>query len=253
MVWAAINNPFPDNTENQAPQPATPTEKAGVEIPIFRSLPEQPVKKIQLGGTPHPTGTRSVSDKPEEKKRNDPTLQDAADPTQLDIPVRGIAAPIDPTGPSYESTRFNPAMGRIDFWLEPSTAKPCEAGPAYMLAHVTRTFRNLVDDPAVPDDHGVPAESKITVTLTDGTRCVFEVVDFDLNIGEPVPGTPAHRVNKSEWAATLWRKSIEMTQSRPVLFLLTSGGLEFEVVNGENHRIHADVVMAELVEVHPPG
>ena len=178
------------------------------------------------------------------------SLETATRPVHIAIPAKDIAAEIDTTGPSYNSNRFNPAAGRIDFWLEPGTAKPCEAGPSFMLGHVTDVFAYLTTGPG--DDHrdGLETGDKVAVTLEDGTECIFEVVDFDLAIGEPVDGTPAHRIGKNDWAQTYWEEAIQSSIERPVLFLLTSSGTEFEP---SGHRANNDIVMAELTDIRTPA
>lgn len=176
---------------------------------------------------------------------------DYPNPVRLEIPSQGIAAEIDGTGPAFDRLVFNPLRNRLDWWLDDQTVGPCEDGSVFILGHVTDKFRNLVDDPEISDDSGVSTGDVVYVRLIDYTVCVYRVVEFESEFGEEVPGTPARRFVKDDWASRDWSNVIRENGSEPTLFLLTSGGTVFETVNGERHRVYADVVKTVLEEIVP--
>lgn len=177
---------------------------------------------------------------------------DYPDPVRLEIPSQNIAAEIDGTGPAFGRLIFNPRRGRLDWWLGDNTVGPCEQGPVFILGHVTGKFRNLVDDPAIRGDSGVVAGDAVSIQLADGTVCLYRVVDFLSAFGEEVPGTPARRFRKDDWAGYDWSNVIQENGDKPSLFLLTSGGTVFETVNNERHRVYVDVVKAVLEDISSP-
>lgn len=234
--------------QSDAPPPA-PTPIATLDS---ESAQEEEESIVPLGEAPsdHDLTPGDVIDEPSKTDNyTTETLDDPARPLHLAVPAHDIAVEIDPTGPSYESNRFNPAPGRLDFWLEPDTAKPCETGPSFMLGHVTDVFADLTTGTNDDRNRNVEAGSKVVITLEDGTECIYEVIDFDLAIGEPVEGTPAHRVRKDDWSSAYWGEAIHSSGERPLLFLLTSSGTEIEP---SGHRAHNDIVMAELSSIHAP-
>lgn len=245
MMWAIWLLVF---TQPDAPPPPVYIDTLDRESVQEEEETVPPVYEVP---SDHDITPGDIMDEPSEADDStSETLADSARPLHLTIPAHDIAAEIDSTGSSYGLNRFNPESGRLDFWLEPDTAKPCEAGPSFMLGHVTDVFADLTTGPNDDRNRNVETGSKVVITLEDDTECIFEVVDFDLAIGEPVEGTPAHRVHKDDWASTYWEEAIHSSGERPILFLLTSSGTEIEP---SGHRAHNDIVMAELSSIRTPN
>jgi len=202
----------------------------------------------EIPTTPEPTTTLPFIDYP--------------NPVHLSVPSLGIEADIDWTGPDFDSRRFEPRSGYLDWWsdsvpVEPTVGPsvgPCEIGSSFILGHNPGLFRDLVDDPdpEADDDAGLAVGEMVLVVLEDGTVCEYTVVPFESDFGEVLEGTPARRFLKDTWAGEDWDHVIAETGTEEsTLFLLTSGGREdeYELVNGRLHKPLLDVIKLVLSSI----
>lgn len=186
-----------------------------------------------------------------------PPFVDYANSVHLSIPSQEIEAGIDWTGPAFDSGRFNPRGGRLDWWLGDDTVGPCENGSIFILGHNPGKFRDLVDDPdpGANDSAGLAVSDLVFIELEDSIVCEYRVVQFESGFGASLEGTPARRFLKDTWAQEDWDNVIVETGSdESVLYLLTSGGREdeYEWVNGGWHKPYTDVVKLVLVPTEAP-
>ena len=247
----------PAPTEDEVPSPVFEdyrTHPEGLVPEIAEREPPEPVDQDSQDGSD--PDKQALQEQPSDDVQTLEPLDSAEDPRELRIADFDISGEIDLTGPGVDSNRFDPAAGRLDLWLDEATARPCEAGPSFILGHVEYggqpdVFTRLTRGPNDDRSDGVEVGATVIVELVDGTECVYEVIEFDLEIGKPVDGTPAHRFRKDDWSQTYWQRAIAQAADRPLLLLLTSSGTEVESSQHPQagHRVHNDAVMAELVEI----